>query len=127
MDKTKTVNASNISTNVHALNEPSNDSGNLHAPTEPSNDIGNLNTEDRQASTSGVTYFRPIRKANWKRTDDGDTDSDSSHAPTDVLVSDHSSDHIVSDEDACVTNEGSLEISIPDISIPDTNDLIYDM
>ena len=49
------------------------------------------------------------------RTDDGDTDSDSSHAPTEKFTSDHSSDHIVSDEDVSVTNECSLEISIPDL------------
>ena len=45
MDKTKTVNDSTNSTNVHA-------------PNEPSNESGNLNTENRQPSTSGVTYFK---------------------------------------------------------------------
>ena len=48
--------------------------------------------------------------------------TDSSHAPTDKLTSDHSSDHIVSDEDVSVANEFSFEISIPN---PD-NDLAFE-
>ena len=65
----------------------------------------------------------PIRKGNWKRTNDKDTDSDSSHAPTDKLTSDHSSDHIVSDDNVSVTDDISLEISI--LPVPE-NDLIYE-
>ena len=118
MDKTKTVNASTNSTNVHALNEPSNEAGNVHVPNEPSNESGNLNTEN-----SHVTHFRPITKGNWKRTNEEDSDSDSSHAPTDKLTSDHSSDHIVSDDNVSVTDDISLEISILPVV---ENDFIYE-
>ena len=98
-------NASSVAENIiipaneflyaNALDEPLNYSVHVNQPNEPSNDSVNVNTEDNQASTSGITHFEAIKKPNWKgRTmkEELDSDSESSHAPTDFYTSDHSTD-----------------------------------
>ena len=100
MDQTKqTVNASttNESIDLYAENSKPSTSGDM--------------THFRAATSGDITHFRAATKANWKRKDDGGSDSDSSHAATDKLTSDHSSDLIVSDEesDVSVLKDWSLE------------------
>ena len=120
MEQTKTLIASTISTNS------TNDSASVHAPNEAANEFGLLNTDNSQPSCSGVTHFRAIsKKSTWKRRHEVDSDSDSSHANTDKLTSDHSSDHYNSSDDNEEVNV-TTNVTLDEMSLTNIENDLYD-